>query len=57
MNLITILLLLFTCLFIVVKLTERFGRSMDAEKQSKLSRIALILIAVMLVARLIKEVM
>lgn len=55
MNLIMILLVLFICLFIVVALAERFGKPMEPETQNKLSRIALILIAVMLVARLLKE--
>ena len=55
MNLLMILAVLFICLFLVVTLAERFGKPMDPQKQAKLSRIALILIGVMLVARLLKE--
>ena len=55
MNLLMILAVLFICLFLVVTLAERFGKPMDPEKQAKLSRIALILIGVMLVARLLRE--
>ena len=55
MNLLIILAVLFVCLFLVVTLAERFGKPMDPEKQVKLSRIAMILIGVMLVARLLKE--
>ncbi len=56
MNLLTILLVLFVSLLILVTLAERFGKPMDPEKQAKLSKIALILIGVLLVARLLKEV-
>lgn len=56
MNLLMILLVLFISLYVVIKMTERFGKPMDPEKQAKLSNIALILIAVLLIARLLKEV-
>ena len=55
MNLLIILLVLFICLFLVVTLTGRYGKPMDPVKQAKLSRVALILIAVMLIARILKE--
>lgn len=55
MNLLTILLILFITLFVVVQLAERYGKPMDPEKQSRLSKIALILIAILLVTRLLKE--
>ena len=55
MNLLMILAVLFICLFLAVTLAERYGKPMDPEKQAKLSRIALILIGVMLVARLLRE--
>lgn len=55
MNLISILVLLFVTLFIVVKLTERHGRPLTTEQQGKLSKIAMVLIVVMLIATLIKS--
>ncbi|MGI9274111.1 MAG: hypothetical protein ACR2PT_04525 [Endozoicomonas sp.] len=55
-NLITILLILFASLAIVVMVAEKYGKPMGQSKQAKLSRIAIILILVMLVARLGKEV-
>ncbi len=54
-NLVTILLLLFVTLFLVVKLTERFGKPMSDEKQSKLSTIAMVAIFILLVSRLLNE--
>ncbi|USE34740.1 hypothetical protein [Endozoicomonas sp. SCSIO W0465] len=57
MNLISILVLLFITLFVVVKLTERHGKPLTYEQQSKLSKIAMVLIFVMLVAALIKNLM
>ena len=57
MNLISILVLLFITLFIVVKLTEHHGKSLTSEQQSKLSKIAMVLIFVMLIAALIKNLM
>ncbi|WP_172807328.1 hypothetical protein [Endozoicomonas ascidiicola] len=55
MKLISILVILFISLFVVVKLTEKHGKPMTAEQQSKLSRIAMVLIFVMIVAGLIKS--
>ncbi|WP_175404524.1 hypothetical protein [Endozoicomonas atrinae] len=57
MNLISILVLLFITLFVVVKLTELHGKPLTNEQQSKLSKIAMVLIFVMLVAALIKSLM
>ena len=57
MNLISILVVLFIALFIVVKLTERHGKVLTAEQQSKLSKIAIVLIGIMLVAALVKNLM
>lgn len=54
MNLISILVLLFIALFVVVKLTERHGKPLTHEQQGKLSKIAMVLIFVMLIAALIK---
>ena len=54
MNLISILVLLFIALFVVVKLTERHGKPLTHEQQGKLSKIAMVLIFVMLMAALIK---
>ncbi|MFT5693356.1 MAG: threonine/homoserine/homoserine lactone efflux protein [Oceanicoccus sp.] len=53
-NLLTILLILFVVLAVVVMLTERYAKPIDAEQQSKLSRVIIILIFVMLSARLIQ---
>ncbi len=53
-NLLTILLILFVVLAVVVTLTEKYASPLDGEQQSKLSRIIIILIFVMLVARLIQ---
>ena len=53
-NLLTILLILFVVLAVIVMLTERYAKPIDAEQQSKLSRVIIILIFVMLSARLIQ---
>ena len=53
-NMLTILLILFVVLAVVTKLTEKYASPIDAEQQSKLSRIIVILIFVMLTARLIQ---
>ncbi len=57
MNLISILVVLFIALFIVVKLTERHGKALTAEQQNKLSKIAIVLMCIMLVAAIIKKLM
>lgn len=53
-NLLLILVCLFVALFIVVKLTERFAKPVDPENQIKLSRWAMILLAVLLVGSLLR---
>ncbi|MFT5579399.1 MAG: hypothetical protein ACI9WS_002158 [Paraglaciecola psychrophila] len=53
-NLFLILLVLFAVLALVVKVTERYAKPIAPEQQSKLSRIIIILIFVMLTARLIQ---
>ncbi len=52
--LLTILLVLFVALAIVVKITEKYGKPMEPEQQSKLWRILIILIFISLFARLIQ---
>lgn len=52
-TLITILALLFAALFIVVKLTEKFGSS-DSESNAKLSRYIMPLVALLILAQIIK---
>lgn len=53
-SLLTILLILFVVLAVVVMLTKKYAKPIDAEQQSKLSRVIIILIFVMLSARLIQ---
>ena len=53
-NLLLILLLLFASLAILVKVTEKRAKPLDADQQSKLSRIIIILVLIMLVARLVQ---
>lgn len=53
-SLLTILLILFVVLAVVVMLTERYAKPIDSEQQSKLSRVIIILVFVMLSARLIQ---
>ncbi len=57
MNLISILVILFIVLFVVVKLTERYGKSLTVEQQGKLAKTAMVLIAIMLIAGLIRSLM
>ena len=54
MNLISILVVLFITLFVVVKVTERHSKPLTTEQQGKLAKIAMVLIAVMLIAGLIR---
>jgi hypothetical protein len=49
-NLLIILAVLFVALFVVVTLTEKYAKPMEAEQQTKLSRIAMVLMAVLLLA-------
>ncbi|GAB2918064.1 hypothetical protein [Rheinheimera gaetbuli] len=52
-TLITILALLFAALFIVVTLTEKYGNR-DPEQTAKLSRYILPLVALLVIAQVIK---
>lgn len=52
--LLIILVCLFAALFVVVKLTEKHGKSLEPEQQSKLSRIFMILLVVLVLARTIE---
>jgi uncharacterized membrane protein required for colicin V production len=54
-NLLFILLCLFIALFVVVKLTERFGKPMEPSEQRNLSRWAMILLAILLVGSLLRN--
>jgi len=54
MNLIIILVVLFVALFVLVKLSERYGKPMTAEQQQQYSKWIMILVAVMLVASAIR---
>lgn len=54
-NLLIILGVLFVALIVVVKVTERYAKPMEAEQQSKLSRIAMILMALLLLAGLMRQ--
>lgn len=54
-TLLTILLVLFAVLAIVVKLTEKFGKPMDPEQQSKLWPIIAVLVFASLVVQLIQH--
>ena len=54
-NLLLILGVLFVALFIVVKLTERYAKPVDEQQQAKMSRIAMILIMLVLVLGLIRH--
>ncbi|WP_330925505.1 hypothetical protein [Candidatus Sororendozoicomonas aggregata] len=53
MKLLVILLGLLVALVLVVSLTERFGKPMDAQKQSRLSKVAMVLVFVLLIAQVI----
>jgi len=53
-NLFLILLILFAVLALVVKITERYAKPIAQEQQGTLSRIIIVLIFVMLIARLIQ---
>lgn len=54
-NLLLILGVLFVVLALVVYLTGRFSKPMDPERQNKLSRIAMVLIMVLLLGRLLQQ--
>ncbi|WP_213999379.1 hypothetical protein [Arsukibacterium sp.] len=53
-NLLTILVILFVSLFVIVTLVEKFGKKAEDQDLSKYSRWIYPLMAVMLVAYLIK---
>lgn len=52
-NLVIILSVLFATLFVVVKVTEKQAKPLSDEQSQKLSRIAMILIAVLLITQLL----
>lgn len=56
-TLLTILAVLFIALFVVIKLTERFSKPMDAEESNRYSKIIIILLVVLAVAQVIKFAM
>lgn len=53
-TLFTILAVLFLALFIVVKLTERYSKPMDAEEGNRYSKIIIVLLVILAVAQIIK---
>jgi threonine/homoserine/homoserine lactone efflux protein len=53
-TLFTILVCLFAALFVVVKLTEKHGKPLEAEQQQQYSKIIMVLVGVMLLAAAIK---
>ncbi len=56
MTLLIILLAVFGAVALMVVLGERFGKPMEQEKQQKLSKIATILVLVLLVSVFIREI-
>ena len=55
-NLLLILLVLFAALAVVVKLTEKHGKPLEPEQQSKLWMMITVLIVILLAARLLEMV-
>ena len=53
-NLFKLLFILFAAVALMVFVLERFGKPMEAEQQSKLSRWVLPLIAILLIAQLLR---
>lgn len=53
-SLLIILVCLFAALFVMIKLTEKHGKPLEPEQQSKLSRIFMVLLVVFLLARTIE---
>lgn len=53
-TLFTILAVLFLALFIVVKLTERYSKPMDAEESNRYGKIIIVLLVILAVAQIIK---
>lgn len=56
-NLLIIVGVLFIALFIVVKLTEKYARPVDQQQQAKMSRLAMVLMLLVLVMALIRHYM
>lgn len=56
-NLLIIVGVLFIALFIVVKLTERYAKPVDQQQQAKMSRLAMVLMLLVLVMALIRHYM
>ncbi|ARN74957.1 hypothetical protein [Oceanicoccus sagamiensis] len=54
-NLLLILGVLFVALVVVVKLTERFAKPVDERQQANMSRLAMVLIMLLLVLGLIRH--
>lgn len=54
-NLLIILLVLALALIVVVAFTEKYAKPMDSQQQSKLARIAMVLIMVLLIGRLLQH--
>ncbi len=50
----SILACLFVALFVVVKLTEKHGKPLEADQQQRYSKIIMVLVGVMIVAALVK---
>jgi len=57
MTLLIILACIFGGLALIVMFTERFGKPQTPEQQAKLSKIAIVLVFVLLVSGLIKALM
>lgn len=55
MNLILILVVLFAALAVVVKLTEKHGKPLDAEQQQRYSKVIMVLVFVSLIGAMIKQ--
>lgn len=52
-NLLIILSVLFISLFIIVKLTEKHGKPLTDEQRQKYSRIAMVLMGILLISQLL----
>lgn len=56
-TLFTILAVLFLALFVVVKLTERYSKPMDAEESNRYGKIIIVLLVILAMAQVIKFAM
>ena len=54
-NLLLILAVLFAVLIVVVKLTEKYAKPVEGEQDSKLSRIIMVMIMLLLIGQLIQH--